>query len=202
MEKVACSHCDGLFNKTPLKEDEVAKCPRCETTLYYENLSFSNAIALIIVSFFLYPVAMLFPFVELGIVGQKTIISVFEGIQVISHEKNSIYLAVIVALLVMVFPLARLAGLLLILLPIQLGKRQILSRGLIRLTLNIGTWSMIEVYLIGCIVTMVKLFDLGHMSLETGFYVFFVLVIFNALIIFSTPRQRIWQAIHESQYQC
>lgn len=199
MEKVACSHCDGLFNKSPLNQDEVAKCPRCETTLYYQNLSFSNAIALIIVSFLLYPVAMLFPFVELGIAGQKTIISVFEGIMVIAEQGSTIYLAIIVAMLVMVFPLLRLFGLLLILMPIQFDKQQILPRPWIRFILSIGTWSMIEVYLIGCIVTMVKLFSLGHMALDIGFYIFFLLVIFNALIIFITPRQRIWQAIYETE---
>ncbi len=199
MEKVACSHCDALFDKKPLKEDEVARCPRCETILYYDNLSFNKAIAFIIASFFVYPAAMFFPFVEMGIVGQKTVISIYHGLEIIAEHKNTAYLSIIVAALVMIVPLLRLFGLLLILLPIELKRRQILSHDLTRFILNIGTWAMVEVYLIGSIVTMVKLLSYGQLSLETGFFMFFVLVIFNAMIIYFTPRQRIWQAIHESE---
>lgn len=195
MKQIACTHCDLLLNTTPLKTGERAVCPRCQQMLYLDNKSLLNSIALLITALIIYIPAITLPFLSIETGEQQHAMSLVSSISTIAHGKAMV-LAGVVLFLVLLLPLLKLLGLLVISVALSQGKASILTRISTRYLLQLTPWSMLEVYLIAVLITLVKLTSYASVNFLSGFYIFVVLIILNAIISMRLPRQRLWQRIH------
>ncbi len=195
-KQIACPNCDLLFNKVDLGVNQVAKCNRCSEILYYETRDFRKSIALLFASLIIYFPAMLLPFLIMRISGMQHEISILGSVFNIKDKGISI-LGLSVFIMVILIPFLRIFFLLLITLPIQLKKKPLLTKKTIRIIARMSPWGMVEVYLIGVIVTLVKLVSLADIKISYGFYAFILLVILNALISANIPTKRIWQEAND-----
>ncbi|WP_352255856.1 paraquat-inducible protein A, partial [Pseudoalteromonas sp. 19-MNA-CIBAN-0066] len=90
-------------------------------------------------------------------------------------------------------------GLLVILIPLHLGLLKALpesiARRLLKFTLALEPWIMSEIFLIGVLVSMVKIMSLADISFGTSFwaYVGFVILYIAALVHLNRPR--LWAQI-------
>lgn len=198
MRYIACLHCDLLVKSKPLSLGQQANCPRCHHVLYHDKKALSASLALLLTALILYLPAILLPFLNMQSAGQEQEISLLSSIAEIAAGSN-IYLAITVFVLVMLLPLIKFFGGLLIVLPILLHKRPVLSVSFIRYILQLASWSMVEVYLIGVIVTLVKLTGIADIYFLSGFYAFALLIIVDALISVTLPKKRIWQNLSTLQ---
>lgn len=195
MKPIACIHCDLLLNTTALKSGERAVCPRCQQMLYLDDKSLVSSIALLITALIIYIPAITLPFLSIETGGQQHAMSLVSSISTIAHGK-AILLAAVVLFLVLLLPLLKLLGLLAICLPLSQGKVPSLTRIATRHLLHLTPWSMLEVYLIAVLISLVKLTSYATISFLSGFYIFVLLIILDAVISMRLPKQRLWQRIH------
>ncbi len=195
---IACLYCDLLIESRELDKGQRALCPRCQQVLYYDKKNITTSLALLVTALIIYLPAILLPFLSMQAGGQTHKISLLGSLSEIT-DGSSFYLAITVFVLVMFLPLVKFLGMLLILLSLLSKRLHLLNVSIIRRILQLASWSMVEVYLIGVVVTLVKLSSIADIGFLSGFYVFLFLMIIDALISLTLPRKRIWQSIISKQ---
>lgn len=196
MTKLACLHCDLLIHHVDIQHGERAVCPRCQQVIYLDQQAFHTTLALLVTALLLYFPAILLPFLSMEVGGQTHQISLLSSIIIIA-KGNAIVLAITVFMLVLAFPLIKFLGLLSIMLPLSRGRMPFFGVGTTRFILQSVPWSMTEVYLVGVLVTLVKISGLATVSFSMGFFTFIAVILVNAGLSLVLPRKRIWQTIAE-----
>ncbi|MGY0399483.1 MAG: paraquat-inducible protein A [Ostreibacterium sp.] len=196
---MACSHCDLLLETVKLSAGERSVCPRCNHILYYDSKAFGVSLAFILTALILYFPSILLPFLSMQTVGQIQDITLLSSVVEIATGEM-ILLATTVFLLVILLPLIKFVGLLLIIIPLSLQKSPPLNKRMIHWILQLGSWSMVEVYLIGVIVALVKLTGMANIDFMNGFYIFVLLMIVDTIVSLTLPKQYIWQHIRVLTY--
>ncbi|MBG7602611.1 MAG: paraquat-inducible protein A [Gammaproteobacteria bacterium] len=194
---VACHSCDLLHEKTVLGEGEKAWCSRCGSLLYRTN---NNAIeislALTIASLLLFLFAQLLPFLTIDVDGNKTTIYLVSTIDTLSQLDN-VLLGIAGALSLVIIPLGVLLLDLLLLSALYGNKRPLtlFARQLLLLVGRLAPWNMLEIFLLGVLVTIVKLASIAEISLHQGFWAFVALVVINLFVSTTLEPEELWQAI-------
>jgi paraquat-inducible protein A len=194
---VACHSCDLLHEKSALGEGEKALCSRCGSLLYRTN---NNAIeislALTIASLLLFLFAQLLPFLSIDVEGNKTTIYLISTIDTLSQLDN-VLLGIAGALFLVVIPVSVLLFDLLLLSALYSNKRPLtlFSRQLLLLIGRLAPWNMLEIFLLGVLVTIVKLASIAEISLHQGFWAFVALVMINLFVSTTLEPEELWQAI-------
>ena len=194
---VACHSCDLLHEKTALGEGEKAWCSRCGSLLYRTN---NNAIeislALTIASLLLFLFAQLLPFLSIDVDGNKTTIYLVSTIDTLSQLDN-LLLSISGALFLVIIPFGVLLLDLLLLSALYGNKRPLtlFARRLLLLIGRLAPWNMLEIFLLGVLVTIVKLASIAEITLHQGFWAFVALVVINLFVSTTLEPEELWQAI-------
>lgn len=196
MAKIACLFCDLLLEQTTLNAHQKALCPRCQETLYQHGASLSSCLALLISLLLLYFPTILLPFLSMSRLGLSTTISLLDSVISVAHG-GMLLLALTVALLVLLIPLLKYIGLVMIISALLKKRRPLGGGRLFRWVLSLSRWSMIEVYLIGVIVALIKLASLAHIDFAVGFYCFILLMLLDTLVTMLLPEHAMWQRIKD-----
>ena len=158
---VACPDCD-LLNSMPVNIHATMLCVRCGAVLHrHRPNSIDRSLSLAIAALVLFILSNSFPFLAMksgGFIQETTLLT---GI----HElwKQELYgLSSLVFLTCVLVPLAQMLGLLYILAPLKWGRRPAAGAGRVfRLVQEVAPWGMMEVFMMGILVALVKL---GHMA--------------------------------------
>ena len=159
---IACHECDTLFHKRALPVRTSAKCTRCGATLYpsvASNLDKLCAITLAALITFL--IAQAFPIVELetnGITSQTTLI----GAIVALWGENMEVIAVMVFCATILFPLTELVAMLYLMVALRAGFVPAGFSQVLRAIQFVRPWGMIEVFMLGVLVTLVKMVSIAR----------------------------------------
>ena len=154
---IACPDCD-LINQVPeLAPGESASCVRCEATLSRNPPnSIARGIALTFTAIILYTITCTFPFLSFGKAGIVAHTKLFSGIIGLYHE-GMYFLAGAVSFTTVVVPIFMMAGLCYLLLPLRVDLRLPGAERILRWILQLQPWNMVEIFMIGIIVSGVKL---------------------------------------------
>lgn len=172
----ACPHCDLLLQQTAIPEQYATVCPRCGYTLGKHHAgSLDKTLALTITGLFLYLPAILLPLLTLEKLGMSEAGNVLETILGLYHN-DYIFVAATVMLSAVLFPAILLLLLFTVSLQLKIGKTNRLSIPFFRLALLLEEWAMVEVYLIGILVTIFKMNDTAAIVYDSGFFFFLALV--------------------------
>jgi len=191
----ACHECDLLMEKPRLAYGEKAQCPRCGYELFaHRRHVVSRSLALVIAALALYIPANFMPIMHLKILGQASYDTVWSGV-VGLYESDMQGIAVVVFLCSMAIPLIKLLCQLLVLLSIHLGRGRGLGLLLYRYYHHLRDWGMLEVYLMGVLVAMVKLADMAQLSLGIGLGCFIGLLLVQVWLEIAMTPHHIWQAL-------
>lgn len=194
-ELIACHECDLLMRRPQLADGERAECPRCGYELYSQRTQVvRRSLALVLAALMLYIPANFLPIIRLNLLGQTSEDTVWSGV-VNLYQSDMQSVAVVVFLCSMAVPLLKLLCQLLVLLSIawNIGR----GYGLLfyRIYHHLRDWGMLEVYLMGILVAIVKLADIADLSLGIGLVCFVGLLLVQVwLEVTMTPHQ-IWQAL-------
>lgn len=182
---IACHDCD-LLHRLPEQTTGTLLCSRCGGVLRRKKPeTVERALAWTSAALILFVLSNSFPFLAMksgGFVQETTLLT---GI----HElwKQELYgLASLVLLTCVLVPLAQMLGLLYILAPLQWCGRPAAYAGRVyRLVQEVAPWGMMEVFMMGILVALVKL---GHMAtIVPGISVFsFGALIFVMAAAFSS----------------
>jgi paraquat-inducible protein A len=192
---VACHECDLLMRKPELAHGEKALCPRCGYELYaHRNNVVHRSLALVIAALLLFIPANFLPIMQLNLLGQSSQDTVWSGVVgLFNADMRSV--SVIVFLCSMGIPLLKLLCQFAVLLSIRFNIGRSYGLLLYRIYHHLRDWGMLEVYLMGVLVAIVKLADMASMTIGIGLVCFIALLLVQVwLEVVMSPHQ-IWQAL-------
>ena len=196
---VACPDCD-LINQLPsLAPGESASCVRCDATLSRKPPnSIARGIALTFTAIVLYAITCTFPFLSFGKAGIVAHTKLFSGI-IGLYEQGMYFLAAVVSFTTVVVPVFMMAGLCYLLLPLRADLRLPGAERILRWILNLQPWNMVEIFMIGIIVSGVKLQKMAALHPGVGAWAFIVLIFVMAAIAVSLEPRVLWERMERAR---
>jgi paraquat-inducible protein A len=185
---IACHECDTLFRKPRLVGRRIARCPRCGATLYRGVSRKLDAICAITLSALItFLIAQGFPIVELETNGITSETTLFGALIALWDEQMQI-VAVMVFCSTILFPLTELLALLYVLIPLRAGFVPPGFNRVLRAIQFVRPWGMIEVFMLGVLITIVKMVSLARVIPEAALFAFGVLTLMFAVVVTFDPR--------------
>lgn len=130
-------------------------------------------------------IAMSFPLITLTSNGHQTQATVWRAIMA-AYSEGMPFVALVLAASLVIAPILEIGCLLWILVPLCAGARPWAFRGIMRALRTLRPWRMVEVFLLGVVIAMVKLSALASATPRWGLYgVAVVTVLFAALAAFD-----------------
>jgi paraquat-inducible protein A len=158
---IVCEDCDLLQRETPLRPRGSARCVRCGAQLYRNHLDESDqALPYTLGAIVLFVISNSFPIIGLQLKGDVVQTTLFGGIRRL-YEQGMEPVAALVFVTMIVAPLAQLAGLAYLLLPLKFRRVPPWMGPVFRLLTLAQAWSMVEVFFLGVLVALVKLSHLA-----------------------------------------
>ncbi len=181
---VACKECDALHRRQPISRGEKARCVRCGAVLYrHPRLSPDQVLALAAGALILFVIANVCPIVELQVQGVRNSATLFGSILALWREGRQPVAALVFATTTL-FPLVDLLALPALVLLSRRGR----SARLWRLLQAVRPWGMIEVFMLGVLVALVKLSHLARVLPGVALWAFAALTVLLAIILSFDPR--------------
>jgi paraquat-inducible protein A len=169
---IACHECDMLQRRVPLRDGAVARCRRCSAVLYRDSPNgIDRALAYTVAALLLFLIANAYPIVGLEVSGNRQMASLYDTLHALWIEGRE-EVALLVGFTTMVTPAIQIALMLYLLIPLRLNR---MAQGTIPVLRFLGTvspWSMMEVFLLGILVALVKLEHLAHVETGTALWAF------------------------------
>ena len=169
---IGCRDCDALYIAPALQEGERIICPRCGAHLLsVRRNSVQRATAFALAAAVFFVAANAFPFLTLQADYRESDMVLAQSV---SGLESAGYppLASAVAIFTLVAPALVIGGLLYLLLPLLSGRRLPGAALLCRAVHDARHWNMVEVYLLGVLVSLLKLGSLAKLTLGTSFWAF------------------------------
>lgn len=193
--EIVCHDCGLAHHRRELAAGEIAYCTRCRATLHeHRPPTVDRALALTLGGIFLFAVANVYPFLGMRMGGTVLETTLMTGSLELYHQ-GKWELAMLVAFTSIVAPGLQLGGLLYVLLPIRLGFVPRDLAPVFRLVDNMLPWSMMDVFILGILVSTVKLAGIATLLPGPALLAFMLLVFVLAWAQSSIDSDRIWSLI-------
>ena len=168
-----CHFCALPVIIPPLKHLQTAYCPRCQARLsrfHRHSLDYSIAFAVAAVFFLLASIP--FDFLSFRVQGQQENLHL-AGTVTRMVDENYLILALIQLVTILLIPVLVLGAMLYLLLPIRMGKPALPGASIVYLLqYRLIPWCMVEVFLIGALVSIFKMSSMADIGLGRSFYAF------------------------------
>jgi len=192
---IACHECDWLYSMRPLPPGSVAKCQRCGAVLYREKHdSVDRTLALTIAGLVLFVVANVFPFLALKLQGLETHTTLSTGIKHL-HTQGMWEVALLVLLTCILIPLLQLLGTLYVFVPLKLNRVPWKLPLVFRALETLKPWGMMEVFMLGILVSIVKLGKMATIVPGLALWSFALLIVVLAGVAASMDRRLVWDRV-------
>ncbi|WP_028081859.1 paraquat-inducible protein A [Solimonas soli] len=192
---VVCEHCDAVHERRRLAPRERALCVRCGAELYRAGgVDLYTMLALTLASLIVFVIANVYPIITLELQGVANRSTLWGAIHA-TWETGVGPVAVLAALTVFFFPLAQILMFGYVLFELLRGRA---PRGFVDIMHALRLmrpWSMVEVFMLGTLVSVVKIAGLAQVTPEIGIFAFGVLTILLTTIN-SFDLRLLWDA-HE-----
>nr|WP_246463369.1 paraquat-inducible protein A [Nitrospirillum iridis] len=188
---VACPECDALHERRELAPGAKARCVRCRAVLYRRSrLELDNQLALVTAAILTYLIANSFPIVDLQIQGRSNSATLVGSVLSLWRDGREL-VAVLVFATTLLFPLIDLGAMLSLLLITRRGRPTRAFAPLLRFLLTLRPWGMIEVFMLGIVVSLVKLSNMAQVLPGVALWAFGILTVLMAVIL-SMDLHALW----------
>lgn len=191
---IACHECDLLQTAPELDLHQSARCVRCEALLLRNPVdSLERTLALAAAAALLYVLANFNPLVGIEMQGIRVEVTLFGAVQALWGDGMQAVAGLVFATVIL-FPVLELTMLMALLIQVRLGRRGRAFPLLFRLVRSLRPWGMIEVLLLGMLVSLVKLSHLSSVILGVAFWAIAALIIVLAAAAQSFNPALLWEA--------
>lgn len=195
--QIACHKCDLILTLPPVTERSSVYCVRCGSLLFRRKIdSINRTIAWTVAGMVLFLVAITFPFMGMKISGSERHADLLTGIYEI-YGQGMFSLAFLVLLTCVLAPLAQMLGLLYVLVPLKFDRVFFLAIPIFRTFRHIQPWSMMEVFMLGILVSWVKLSKMFIVTPGVAVFAFSLLIFAIIFAVSSVDSDLIWKRIEE-----
>lgn len=192
---IACPACDLLVREEPIPPGQKVQCSRCGTNLG-ENIrnSVTKTVATSLAGLLLYVPAMYMPimtFAIAGLVGSGNVITATTEL----FRKEYYLVAVMVLVTSIIFPLVKLSLLFSVAFCLKIRRYPKILPLLFRAYHHLSEWGMVEVYMLGILVTIIKMHSMAELSFNIGFFCFTALAVITAASSTVVDEDLFWSEI-------
>ena len=188
---IACPECDLLQYETPLPRGRFACCHRCGIALYRRTSgSIDRTLALALAAVVLMFIANVWPIASIETKSGERIETTLLGAVDTLYNQERQVVAALVFVTTILAPAIELAAMLYMLVPLRLGiVPQQLSLAF-RLAPVAREWGLIDVFMLGVVVSLIKLGNLAVVVLGTALWSFGALILLlTAIGALFNPRE-------------
>ena len=170
MARLLCPQCDLLALRADLRPDQLSRCPRCGVELDRGTYaSREAALAIAVAASQLWILMNAFPLVALTLAGERRETTLI-GAAVALATHGMPLLALLVAVTAVIAPGVEIGLALYV-----LGRLESLSRSgalgvAIRWLRTVHRWSMVDVFMLGCLVSIVKLANFAQLVVGSALW--------------------------------
>lgn len=194
-ELAICSYCDTVHRRSEIRGRATARCVTCDSPLYRANNDLGAMLAVTLTATIAFVVANGFPLITLSVNGHRTEATLWGAI-VASYNQELPLVAAALVITLIVAPLIEIMLLLWVLVPLRAGTRPLGFSRIMRVVHLMRPWRMVEVFLLGVVVAVVKLAGLA--STVPGWGCFGVVVMVFALAsLGSFDNDALWRRADE-----
>lgn len=192
---ISCNDCGQLFQCPELTDGTIAWCHRCGGKLFYKAPDTTGrTLALSLTCLILFVIANTYPFLGMRIQGVVQETKMITGI-VQLYSQGMPFLALLVLFTATIFPLLQILGMIYILLPVKLGYTPKKCALIFRILSHLKTWVMLEVYMLGILVSMIKLAKMATIIPGLASIAFIFLICLLAAAMSGLNPDDIWQRL-------
>lgn len=197
---IVCPECDLLMPAIHLTKDQRIDCPRCGAELkVYRNNMIPRALALVLTALILFIPANFLSILFLNLLGQKREASVWDSVRGL-YDSGMHAISFIVLLCGFAIPLCKLFCQLYVLLAIYFNKGLSLAIVFFKGYQQLKEWGMLEIYLFGILVSIVKLHGMAELHLGMGLACFMMLLFVQVWLELVMSPSQIWSLLGKSPH--
>jgi paraquat-inducible protein A len=190
-----CHECGLLQRNPPLPAGAAARCARCGGTLHRNRPdSLDRTLALTVAGIVLFVIANSFPFLSFQMQGQTTETTLATGVKDL-YASGMWELAGVVLFTSILAPGIQLALLLVVLVPLKLGWLPPGFPTLFRYVKTLAPWGMMDVFMLGILVSVVKLLDMATIVPGISLFAFGILIFVLAAAQSSLDPDIVWSRV-------
>jgi paraquat-inducible protein A len=194
---IACQQCDALYEKPELKQGQSAQCIRCGSTMAERKVdSINRSFYWSLAGLILLAPAILFPIMGVTLAGQYHNASLLDCILVLI-ERGFFMIATLVFLFAIAVPAVRLFGAFYVTYSFKFNKLKPSLLSFFRAFHHLDNWAMLNVFMLGIIVSMYKLVDDTELSLNIGLFAFILWLITSTMASIALDSDYIWQELED-----
>lgn len=184
IKRVRCKYCDKSVRLSNIQHSYEYICPRCTNTIYRPGAPKLFVATLAFSTFIILFWALTSPLLSVYIIGNIQL-SIIDTL--IYLFKTNILIGIFLSLTIVVIPIFMNFITLLILYNKELQLHSSIIKKYVAIYLFIKEWNMIEVYFIGLLISMVKLYELADVEILNGFWIntIYLTLLYINLVIFN-----------------
>ena len=189
---VSCEQCGQVQAIAKVWATSELLCSCCNQTLSFAQGAWrEKAAALVITGAVLFVISNCFVFLGLEVGAFYHEANILSGVWALVHH-DYIPLAILVFVTIFLFPLFELLALCYLVLPCYFGWRLPYQITVFRWFTKAAPWSMLEIFLLGVLVTSVKLGDMATIVLGVSMVSFFALVAVLGAAYWCIDKRALW----------
>lgn len=193
--RVACPQCDLIVDVPRLLGKQVALCPHCHSHLDVADVNNdSKVIAFCIAAMIMLLSSIFYPFISFSSNGITQTITLPDAGRALFNYDSAL-LGLLIDVSIIVLPMVMLFSLI----PLHLGVLKTLpkhiARRLLKWTFALETWVMSEIFLIGVLVSMIKIMSLADVSFGASFWAYAGFVVSYIGAFTYMNRARLWNQV-------
>ena len=191
---MVCEHCDHVYRRVGLARGEVARCEVCGAVLCRaERFDIEQWLALTVAAAIVFVLANVYPIIRIGMGGLHNDATLWQSVAALAHG-SAAPIAVPAAITAIVVPFLQIALLGWVLGFARCGRRAPGFDAAMRLLHGLRPWSMVEVCLLGALVSIVKLS--GYLALVPGVGIWAMAALSILLpLIASRDTHQLWHRV-------
>lgn len=179
---IVCEHCDHVFERVELQGHEVAHCEVCGAVLYRAGrLNIDQWLALTLSAAIVFLLANCYPVISIQLQGMNREATLWQSFAAMGHSTAAL-IAIPSALTVILVPFFQISLLGWVLIFARAGQRAPGFARVMKLLDALRPWSMLEVCLLGALVSVIKLSSQVSVVVGIGTWALAVLTILLTLI--------------------
>jgi paraquat-inducible protein A len=191
----ACHFCDTLHRFSTLDEGTAACCVRCGAVLYQNRpASLTRASAFSLAALLMMVLVHAFPFLTMDAAGMRRELTL-TGAATAMIQGNAPLLGTAIILFTVITPLMLASGMIYVCLPLIFGRAAPGANLAAKWMYRSEPWNMVEVFLLGVLVSLLKLVKVADVHFGTGFWAFAALMLCMAAAVAAIDREELWDRL-------
>ncbi len=195
---VQCHECHLDFYLSFIPNKHHAKCPRCNArfTTYHQGAN-QKVISFALSALIFFIASLSFDFLSFSANGQFQSIDIL-GSLVVLVEQDYALLALVQAICMLILPVAILLCLLYLLIPMGFGIRPAKADTVFSLVFFMLPWAMAEIFLVGVLVSIIKIISIADITIGLSFYAYVLFVVSMTSCLYYVDKHQLQKSLQLS----